>query len=146
MKTDRARVLRLRRIERLRGLEKQALAGQAAHAEGTLAELGALAERTARLAGDYAARDDADHGAALVRLRHFALGMQALHGGARSNADGARAHADRIMAAVAAAEQRRSTASDRAERRAAELARRERQSETEDLARKLNRGPRHAAS
>ena len=66
--SDKRRLARLKRLETVRAVAKQAAAAQAAEAEGTLAQLLALAERTGRLAADYAARTAPEDGDALRRL------------------------------------------------------------------------------
>ena len=124
MKAERARLLRLQRLERVRAIAKQAAAQEAAAAEGTLAQLEALAERTRRLAADYAARNEAQDGAALQQLGRFAGGLQAIYTTTASDAVQARRIADSKMADLAIAERRRSIVEDHANKKARSIANR----------------------
>lgn len=130
MKAERARLLRLQRLERVRAIAKQTAAQEAAAAEGTLAQLEALAERTRRLAADYAARIEARDGAALQQLGRFAGGLQAIYANTASDAAQARRIADGKMAELAVAERRRSIVEEHATKKARSIANR---SETPSL-------------
>jgi len=122
MKAERARLKRLQRLERVRDIARQTAAAEAAQAEGTLAQLEALAERTRRLAADYATRGGAADGAALRQLTSFTGGLQKIHASTTSDADRARLFADGKMAALAAAERRRAAVGERAEKQARVIA------------------------
>ena len=124
MKAERARLLRLQRLERVRAIAKQAAAQDAAAAEGTLAQLEALAERTRQLAADYAARNEAQDGAALQQLGRFAGGLQAIYTNTASDAAQARRIADGKMAELAIAERRRSIVEEHANKKARSIANR----------------------
>jgi hypothetical protein len=136
---DRARLLRLRRIERMREIEKMELVRRSAQAEGTLAQLMTLAERTARLATEYATRDDADDGAALRRQHGFSAGLHSIHRTATADARSSRSQADGLMQNIAIAEQRRRSVEQRTEQTADELARTAQARATGELARNVNR-------
>lgn len=138
MAPDRAKVARLRRIERLRIIEHRQTIGEAALAEAALAGAGALAKRTALLAAGYAGRVDAGDGAALARFQRFAAGLEKIHVGARTSADAARDRADTAKHAAAAAEKRVEAVAMLAATSAAALSRREGQQAHAELARKLN--------
>ena len=56
MLADAARLRRLHRLEKVRAIARQTAAREAAEAEGTLAQLRALAERTAQMAEGYRAK------------------------------------------------------------------------------------------
>lgn len=124
MKAERARLLRLQRLEKVRALAKQAAAQEAAAAEGTLAQLEALAERTRRLAADYATRAEARDGAALQQLGRFAGGLQTIYTRTASDAEQARRIADGKMAELAVAERRRSIVEEHAVKKARSIANR----------------------
>jgi len=139
MLADRARLVRLRRIERLRDVEKLELARRSAVAENTLSQLSLLVDRTARLATDYAASSDADDGAALRRQQGFSVGLRSIHRTAIADASFGQSQANALRSELAAAEQRRSSVEERANATADALARAENSSAHVQLARKLNR-------
>jgi hypothetical protein len=118
VKAERARLARLQRLERVRALAKQSAAAEAAQAEGTLAQLEALAERTRALATEYAMRIEVPDGAALQQLRRFAGGLQGIHANTTSDAANARRIADLKQQALGQAERRRAAVEERAERQA----------------------------
>lgn len=122
MQADRARLKRLQRLERVRAIAKQTAAVAAAEAEGTLAQLQALAQRTGRLAADYAGRSDADDGLALQQLTRFVGGLQGISAATLGDAEQARDLADRMLAELAAAERRRAAVEHRASHEARKLA------------------------
>lgn len=122
MKAERARLLRLQRLERVRAIAKQTAAQEAAAAEGTLAQLEALAERTRRLAADYAARDEARDGASLQQLGRFAGGLQTIYTRTANDAEQARRIADHKLAELATAERRRSVVEEHANKKARSIA------------------------
>jgi hypothetical protein len=112
---EKARLARLKRLEAVRAVAKQAAAAEAAAAEGTLAQLMALAERTGRLAADYAARTAPDDGDALRRLTSFRSGLAGVEQATRADAARAQALADAKLNELSQAERRRQAAADRAE-------------------------------
>ena len=114
MKAERDKLKRLQRLEKLRGIAKQAAVSEAARAESTLAQLNSLAERTRALRNDYAARTDMRDGADLSRMVRFVAGLQGI--ATTTDADVRRAHvlADRRQAELASAERRRAAVEDRA--------------------------------
>ena len=122
MKAERVRLARLHRLERVRAIARQAAASEAAQAEGALAQLEALAERTRRLAADYAGRNEAMDGAALRGLLGFAGSLQGISASTASDAVQARAFADLKLAHLAEAERRRAAVEDRAQRQAERMA------------------------
>jgi len=125
MQAERQRIARLHRLERVRAIARQNALVEAARAEGTLAQLATLAERTRLLAEDYARRDDSTNASDLAGVMRFAEGMQGITRNAAAEAHGARSHADRKARDVAEAERRRAAVEDRAAREARALARRE---------------------
>jgi hypothetical protein len=125
MKAERARLKRLQRLERVRAIAKQAAASEAAQAEGTLAQLSALAERSRRLASDYAARSEARDGAALQQLSRFVGGLQGISENTANDAARARQFADTKLELLAAAERRRAAVESRADKQALSMAKRE---------------------
>ena len=125
MKPELARLKRLQRLERVRAIAKQAAAGEAARAEGTLSQLAALAERSRLLAGDYAARREARDGSALQQLARFANGLQGISRNTANDAAQARQLADTKQELLALAERRRAAVEERAAHEAQRIASRE---------------------
>ena len=114
MANDRQRLSRLHRLERVRAIAKDAAAAEAAQAEGTLAQLVALADKVTLLATDYAARDDAPDALALQQLVRFSGGLRQVSVSTRHDAGQARAVADRKQSDHAHAERRRAAVEERA--------------------------------
>lgn len=123
MKAERARLLRLQRLERVRDITKQAAMAEAARAESTLAQLEALARRTRQLAEGYGERRHAADAAALQQLARFAGGLQGIAASTAGDARRARGLADEKMAELGQAERRRAVVEDRAEAQARRVAR-----------------------
>ncbi|MEY4474015.1 MAG: hypothetical protein RL671_2319 [Pseudomonadota bacterium] len=113
MPSDAARLRRLNRLERVRALAKQDALRAAAEAEGQLAQLKALAERTALIAEDYRARRDCQTGADLRRLATFVDGIAAIGTATTRDAITARGLADQRQQDLARAERSRAAAEDR---------------------------------
>lgn len=124
MKAERARLLRLQRLERVRAIAKQTAASEAAQAESTLAQLEALAERSRSLAADYAARSEATDGAALKHLGSFTGGLRGIAANATSDAARARDIADGKLTALGLAERRRAAVEERAVKQQKAIAKR----------------------
>ncbi len=122
MEAERARLKRLLRLERIRAIAKQSLAVESARAEGTLAQLEALADRTRQLACDYAGRREPVDGLALRQLGEFMAGLEGISTSTRSDAATARAVADAKLEALALAERRRAAVESRAEKQARHIA------------------------
>jgi len=114
MKEERARLARLRRLEKVRAIAKQVAATEAAQAEGTLAQLRALSDRTRLLAADYASRRGASDGASLVHLGRFVEGLHSIARSTDGDARRARSVADAKLASLAEAERRRAATEERA--------------------------------
>ena len=114
MKAERARLGRLKRLEKLRAIARHAALAEAGRAEARLAQLEHLADRTAALIGTYASRTDAACGADLVSQRTYLGELQTMV--VRNDADLARAReqADAMAAAASVAERRRAAVEDRA--------------------------------
>jgi hypothetical protein len=106
--------MRLRRLEKVRDIAKQAAAREAAEAESTLAQLDMLAARTGQLIGDYAARVDVGDAGALRLLTSFRSSLAGVGQATRADADRARTLADSKLASLAAAERSRQAVEDRA--------------------------------
>jgi hypothetical protein len=123
MKAERARLARLQRLERVRDIAKQAAAAEAAQAEGTLAQLEALAERTRQMAAEYAARAGVHDGASLQQLDSFARGLQGISANTANDAANARRIADFKLEALGLAERRRAAVEERAERQSRAITR-----------------------
>ncbi|MEO0031132.1 MAG: hypothetical protein RIS94_890 [Pseudomonadota bacterium] len=121
MKAERARLARLQRLERIRDVARRTALAEAGRAEGTLAQLLALAERTDRLAAEYATRADAADAASLQQVHHFVRGLERISNTTAHDIDRARVHADARAAEAAAAERRRAAAEERAEAQARDI-------------------------
>ncbi|HET9630621.1 MAG TPA: hypothetical protein VFP14_14185 [Novosphingobium sp.] len=113
--SDKRRLARLKRLETVRAIARQNAAAEAAAAEGTLAQLLALAERTGRLAADYTGRTAPDDGDALRRLSGFRSGLVGVEQATRDDARRAQAVADARLHELSQAERRRQVAADRAD-------------------------------
>ncbi|HEX7751773.1 MAG TPA: hypothetical protein VF440_05180 [Novosphingobium sp.] len=118
MKADPKRLLRLQRLEKVRAIAKQAAANAAAEAEGTLAQLEALAARTGSMAEGYAGRLDARDGLTLREIGRFADGLRGISTSTLADAARARTIADARQIELAKAERRRATVEERAAREA----------------------------
>ncbi|WP_232492461.1 hypothetical protein [Novosphingobium kaempferiae] len=114
MTADRKKLARLNRLEKLRAIAKQAAATEAAQAEGTLAQLQNLSERTQRLASEYAARRDAVDGATLHQVGRFVGGLRTITRTTDGEAERARSIADAKQQQLIEAERRRAAIEDRA--------------------------------
>jgi cell division septum initiation protein DivIVA len=114
MPPDAKRLMRLHRLERVRAIAKQTAATAAAEAEGTLAQLQALAARTGSLADDYAGRNDARDGMTLQQIGRFAGGLRGISENTQADALRAKTIADSRQQELAAAERRRAAVEERA--------------------------------
>ncbi|MFM5950600.1 MAG: hypothetical protein ACKOPM_15460 [Novosphingobium sp.] len=114
MLAEAARVRRLQRLEKVRAHAKQAAALEAARAEGTLAQLQALAARTEAMAADYRGRTALRDGLELRQLGQFVAGLAGINTTTRGDALQARQLADAKQQELALAERRRSAVEDRA--------------------------------
>ena len=114
MKAERDRLKRLNRLERVRAIAKQTAAAEAAQAEGTLAQLEALAERTRSMAAEYANRTNALDAASLQQVSSFARGLEGISRNTSNDAANARRIADVKMQALSEAERRRAVVEERA--------------------------------
>lgn len=114
MQAERARLKRLQRLERVRAIAKQAAAAESARAEGTLAQLEALAERTRCLTAEYAARSHFADGHELRQTGTFISGLEAITRTTTGDARQARSLADRKQQELAQAERSRAAVEERA--------------------------------
>ena len=119
---DRARLVRLRRLEKIRDIAKQTAMAEAAAAESTLGQLRALSERTRLLAADYGNRRGVVDGAALHQLGRFVGGLSALSRTTQGDAKRAEAIADAKLQQLAEAERRRAAIEERAQLQARMIA------------------------
>lgn len=114
MRAEAARVRRLYRLEKVRAIAKQAAVLEAAQAEGTLAQLEALAARTRAMADDYRGRTALTDGLDLRQLNSFVSGLSGIATSTQGDAAQARLVADRKQQDLALAERRRAAVEDRA--------------------------------
>lgn len=123
MTADRARLARLKRLERIRDIARQTALAEAGKAEGTLAQLQGLEERTRLLSLEYSARTDPRDAHALGQLRHFVAGLDRITDSTRADVQAARRVADAKAKDAATAERRRAAVEERAEAQARLIAR-----------------------
>lgn len=113
MTSEKAKLARLRRLERLRAIARQTALVEAARAEQTLAQVANLGERTAALMEAYRLRRDAHSGADLRQTRQFLTGLTRLADQTASDLVRAREAADARAAEAAEAERRRAAVDER---------------------------------
>jgi len=123
MTADRRKLARLQRLERLRDIARRQALAEAGQAEGTLAQLTSLVERTQAMHGQYATRADAGDGHALIHQYRFVEGLGRVADGTRADADRARVQADARNAEAAQAERRRAAVEERAAAHQRDMAR-----------------------
>ncbi|MEQ1499549.1 MAG: hypothetical protein ABL914_12915 [Novosphingobium sp.] len=114
MRSEQTKLARLRRLEKVRALAKQQAALQAAAAEGTLAQLSALAARTQAMANGYRDLSAIGDGQALRQLAQFTLGLAGITHATSRDAASAQTTADQLQQELALAERRRAAVEDRA--------------------------------
>jgi hypothetical protein len=124
MRAEAARVRRLQRLEKVRAHAKQAAALEAARAEGTFAQLQALAARTEAMTADYRGRTGLRDGLELRQLGQFVAGLSGISSTTRGDARQAQQLADAKQQELALAERRRAAVEDRARLGEQALARR----------------------
>lgn len=110
LKDDRARLRRVKLIERMRSAEKQQAAAEAQRAEAIRQKLETLSYRTRSLAQLYAIRDRAHDAADLRSASLLSAHLRELGRTAEAQAEQARHTADARMAELAVAERRRQRA------------------------------------
>ena len=115
MSADRAKLKRLRRLERLRSIARQTALTEAARAEATLAQVASLEARTAALIDAYRLRRDATTGAELQQAKGFVAGLTRIADSTAADLVRAREAADARAAEAAEAERRRVAVDDRIE-------------------------------
>lgn len=120
---QRARLVRLNRLEKIRAIAKQTAAREAAEAESTLSQLRLLSDRTGRLAADYGARRGAVDGASLQTLTGFVSGLGSLTRTTQADVQRAEAIADAKLRMLGEAERRRAAVEERAKLEAKLIAR-----------------------
>ena len=134
MRAELRKLARLRRLEKVRALAKQQAAQHAAAAEGTLAHLKSLAERTRAMGDVYRDHTGLSDGQALRQHVQFTLGLAGITAATHRDAVSAQAQADQRQQELALAERRRAAVEDRAQ--AGERALAQRQSHPASAARK----------
>ena len=122
MRAEQARLRRLQRLERVRAIAKQAVAVEAARAEGTLAQLEALIERTRAISEQYRGRTHFADGLELRQTGHFISGLDAITRTTGDDALRAKALADRKQIELAQAERSRAAVEARVTAEARSLA------------------------
>jgi hypothetical protein len=121
---------RLARLARVREVERRRAAELAAASGGEHERLRALAHRSQELSSHYAERIDSLDGGALASLFAFRIELTALSSRATSDADVARAHAERARLALGAAQRRLDLVGEHIEQQ-------QRQAEQRDEARQI---------
>jgi hypothetical protein len=122
MKAERARLVRLKRLEKLRAIARQNALAEAGRAEARLAQLEQLGQRTAALITGYAARTDAQSGGDLVRQRTYLAELQRMTVRTADDIARAREQADARAAQAAAAERSRTAVEQRISAAQAQIA------------------------
>lgn len=112
---DRAKLKRLRRLERLRGIARQTALSEAARAEQTLAQVTNLEARTTALIEAYRLRRDARDGIELRQTQQFVAGLARIADQTSADLARAREAADARAAEAAEAERRRAAVDERIE-------------------------------
>lgn len=125
MRAEAARLKRLQRLEKVRAIAKQTAALEAARAEGTLAQLEALAQRTRRMADDYRGRTASRDGLELRQLGSFVAGLDGISLATAGDAATARRVADARQQELAQAERRRAAVDERAKQEERAIAQRQ---------------------
>lgn len=115
MASEARRLKRLHRLEKIRAIAKHEAALAAARAEGTLAQLEALAERTRKMVDDYQDHTRMSDGLELRQIGQFVSGLIGISATTSGDAAQARALADRKQEELALAERRRAAVEDRAQ-------------------------------
>lgn len=115
MSTDRIKLKRLRRLERLRSIARQSALTEAARAEQTLAQVANLEARTAALITAYRLRQDAASGQELQQTAQFVAGLTRIADVTAGDLVRAREAADARAAEAAEAERRRAAVDERIE-------------------------------
>lgn len=114
MRADGRAVRRLQRLEKLRDIARREAARDAAQAEGTLARMQRLADRTRTMSDTYRQRPAPADGMELRELAAFLQGMNAIVGRSQADAAQAQAVADRKLSHLTEAERRRDAVAQRA--------------------------------
>lgn len=115
MSAEKAKLKRLRRLERLRSIARQSALAEAARAEAALAQVANLQARTAALIDAYRLRRDATTGADLKQSQRFVAGLTRIADQTAADLARAREAADTRAAEAAEAERRRAAVDDRIE-------------------------------
>lgn len=115
MSAEEAKLKRLRRLERLRGIARQTALTEAARAEAMLAQVANLKERTAALIEAYRLRRDTQTGEHLRQSQQFVAGLTRIADQTAADLVRAREAADARAAEAAEAERRRAAVEDRIE-------------------------------
>lgn len=123
MKPDKNGLKRLRRLERIREVAKQTAAMQSAEAEGILAQLTALRDRTHQMAEEYRPAASTTQGADLQRVQAFVDGVVRLTGQTDRDITLATSRADALRGELMAAQRRMQVVSERVADRSKALGR-----------------------
>ncbi|WP_120077709.1 hypothetical protein [Aurantiacibacter odishensis] len=131
------RIALLKRVVRLREVEKRRAAARLAEAQGMHGKLLALESRSAEIAATYSARRDAGTAGELARTLQFTAGVQAIRGDTASEARKAGDASQAAMAHLHMAERRQEITADALSTRQREDEMRRASREPTQLARKL---------
>lgn len=139
MQANKRRIALLKRVARLREVEKRRAAVQLSEAQGMHGKLLALQDRSGEIAASYSARRDAGDGAALARQLQFTAGLESIRGETAGEATKAEDNSRAAMSQLRLAERRQeiTTKSLSAHQREEEI--RTSARDTAQLARKLKR-------
>jgi hypothetical protein len=106
MQPGKRRIAMLKRVARLREVEKRQAALKLAQAQGMHGKLAALRDRSGEIAASYSARRDAGDGSELARQLQFTASIEALRGHTASETHKAEQSSHAAMAHLRVAERR----------------------------------------
>ena len=139
MQQGKRRIALLKRVARLREIEKRQAAARLAEAQGMHGKLLALESRSGEIAASYAARRDAVTAGDLARQLQFTSGVEAIRGNTASEARKAEQGSQAAMAHLRMAERRQEITGDALSLRLREDEVRRQAHDATQLARKLKR-------
>lgn len=139
MQAGKRRIALLKRVVRLREVEKRRAAARLVEARGTHAKLRALQERSGEIAASYSARRDAGTGDDLARQIRFTAGVQTIRADTAGETRKAEETSRTAMTGLRVAERRQEISASKLEERQRREEIRVQAREAAQLARKLKR-------
>lgn len=139
MQAGKRRIALLKRVTRLREVEKRRAAARLAEAQGMHGKLRALQDRSGEIAASYSARRDAGTGDDLARQIRFTAGVQTIRADTAGETRKAEETSRAAMASLKVAERRQDITASSLEKHQQEEKIRLQAREAAHLARKLKR-------